>query len=553
MKRCWLAWLILPLALACGRNRKMEQLWIYVPGGGAREQCIRQLIQEMGIQAHIASEREVYALRPKDFQQIRSFICFEGKKGTCLQESCVRSMVWSGGSLFLVGESTFLAEQALGVRVHVTEGDHHWNWTEAARPYLTPGTFRMEDGAALEYGYGVKQSQGWFFDPVQGNVWANTREGRPRWAECAWGQGRVSLIGFPLSTQASDGDTYGARLLLECAADRADLARLWPTPKGLGGIAVNIHLDSADHLRYLPQLVAGWPTTVRGTFHVTAGPDCDREEDGLGLDAENPAKGGAWMKRIGALGEIGLHGGWAHNLWALEAPTWPQEKRERFLELNRQTLQSTGPLTSYSSPSGQHPENINAWLAAHGFVAFYFTGDSGAPPTRIWQEGHPFGVPMWAFPVATDGDAAASYEFKHQGMSEAEAKRWSLAVVDFCRSHQTLRLMYGHSIDWGDMPDANFAWLNLLAKQVKQGHMTAWTLSEYAAFLNRFVDVKWSFEQLKDTATIRMEGPALKDMTLRIPGRWRCGEPGIQIRSENAYTWITIEDNRKAWTGRLTR
>jgi hypothetical protein len=529
-------------------------LWIWVPEAGPRRDRIQSLTQELGLQARFLETRELMSLGPNDFQGARAILCFEGDHEQGLAGGSIRTVLRQGGALLLAGDSAAFLEKPLGFKLRTVEKGS-FVWQSQVRHLLAPGSFNHEDGTAWVYGYERKDVPGWYLEnlPV-GDVWATDDQGRARWMETDYQGGRIVIAAAPLATLASNTDSQGARLLLERAAELAKLPRLWPTPQGKGGVIVNIHVDSGAHIPYLKKMLTQWPTSVRGTFHITAGPDDDHEGDGKGFDVGNPLKGKPWVPKLWAIGEVGSHGGWAHNLWGAEAANWSEERREKMLELNHVALESFGPLRSYSSPLGLHPPAINSWLEQHGIRSIYQTGDAGSPPTRTWQNDRPIANSLWSFPVATDGDSASVPEFRSSGKGESEALRWGLAMVDFCERERTLRLMYGHTIEWGDMPKAYHGWLDRLGERASAGGMTARTMNEYTAFLDRHLGVHWSFEPQGDQALLKASGTSLQDMAFRLPGVWKLSaEKGIRMEQKDDWTWVVIEDARDHFEGKLTR
>ena len=81
--------------------------------------------------------------------------------------------------------------------------------------------------------------------------------------------------------------------------------------------------------------------------------------------------------------EIGSHGGWIHDYFSAHVETDNPKDLEQFLALNKDSLERvTGkPVVEYSAPNGNQPPWVTHWLEAHGFVAYYFTGDTGMGPT----------------------------------------------------------------------------------------------------------------------------------------------------------------------------
>lgn len=539
--------------LACG-TRSRPDLWIWVPGGGGQAERIEALAKELGLQARMVTGRDLLATPLADLQRVRALVVFEGSGTEMLGATGVKEVLKAGGTLALVGDSPSFLEGPVGFKV-ASEGPSPLVWEAPARPHLAPGTFQPRTGRAVVYSYGDQILGGWHYLGLKGEVWATSSTGHLRWVEQAWGGGHLVFAGLPLAGYAAQSNSQGARMLLERVADLARLPRLWPTPGGLGGIAVNVHVDSQAHLPYLPDLVARWPKEVRASWHLTAGPDLEREGDGLGLNVADGAKGGAWVARLLELGEVGSHGGWIHNLWASQAGRWPTERLQHLVHQNMQALAARGAAAkSYSSPVGLHPQALNPWLEDHGIRAAYYTGEAGSPPTRPWVEGRPWSRKVWAFPLATEGKAASAFEFRARGEQDEEVALWLRSLLDYCERTHSLRLVYGHPTEWAYFPQGYHGLVQALALGVQRGALSAWTLSDYAAFLDRHQDTTWSFQADGDRARLVAAGSSLQGMAFRVPGDWRlAGAQGVRSWSEGGWTWIVIQDPIARFEGRLVR
>ena len=537
--------LLLCLLLGCGVDRELPPLLIWVPGGGAPAARVRELVSEMGLYATVLTDRELCALRPSALRGVRVAVCFDGRGGDILSSSLLAALPSHGGALLVAGEAAASLGPAWEFKARATD-DPVLCWEPRVWPRLEPGTFDPQGGAALTYSYGLKILSGWRLEAKEGDVWARDRHGRPRWLERqAPGGGRLVVAGLPLAAEASLGDSCQARLFLERAAELARLPRLWPTPEGKGAVLVNVHVDSKAHIAYLQDLLKRWPPQLRGTFHFTAGPDCDQEGDGQGFNVADPNLGGAWVSRLAALGEVGPHGGWIHNLWASQGPHLSLAARQGLLARNFDALAPWGASKTYSSPGGYHPADLNPWLEAHGVRGYYHTGEGGNPPTHAWLNGVPFAQTMWAFPVATLGAEASTYEFKHKGVAESQVAAWFTAVSAFCATRRETRMVYGHSIDFADMPLAYGGLLDTLGEALKADRLRSWTLADYAAFLDRRQQVRWSVSVHGQELVLRARG-ALQGMAFQVPGAWReQADPGLVFNQADGATWIVIKNPRQ--------
>jgi hypothetical protein len=183
------------------------------------------------------------------------------------------------------------------------------------------------------------------------------------------------------------------------------------------------------------------------SFHLTAGPDRDKPGDGLGMDIRNNPVMQRWVHVIEQHGStIGDHGGWIHNYFGLNVNEDNEAEFEKYLELNNQALEAvTGhPIREYSAPVGTHPKWVTHWLEAHGFLAYYFTGDTGMAPTKVYRDGTRTDHTIWAFPICNLGKAASLEDMHFSGVPEAEVGAWLRGMSEFVTHQRVSRLVYAH-------------------------------------------------------------------------------------------------------------
>jgi len=175
------------------------------------------------------------------------------------------------------------------------------------------------------------------------------------------------------------------------------------------------------------------------------------------------------------------------------------------------------PVLEYSAPVGNQPQWVTDWLEEHGFLAYYFTGNSGLGPTRSYRDGQLKNRHIWSFPILTYGEIAsfeeakgadelikadpkltwgdlASEKFSGSGISQQEIGDWLLAVTDFSADRRVVRLVYFHPPGASLYMNAMRAWLGRAKELAGQGRFRWYTMTDMARFLNDRDLVQWQVE-----------------------------------------------------------
>ena len=77
-------------------------------------------------------------------------------------------------------------------------------------------------------------------------------------------------------------------------------------------------------------------------------------------------------------------------------------------------------------------------------MAYYFTGDAGLGPTRVYRDAERDGPDIWAFPILHMGKEASLEEMGFDDVPHRRVRDWLLAVTDFTVRQHTARLVYAH-------------------------------------------------------------------------------------------------------------
>ena len=336
-------------------------------------------------------------------------------------------------------------------------------------------------------------------------------------------KGSVLFVNLPLGYLKGNTDGLMLHVFLKYFASHAlSLPYLMPVPDGIGGLVLNWHIDSNAAIKPLQEM-SSWTLLQQGPYsiHITAGPDAGRVGDRKGFDADhNPVSQDLIRKYKGLGYEIGSHGGWIHDYFSAHVETDNPKDLERFLALNKDSLERVTGKTveEYSAPNGNQPPWVTHWLEAHGFVAYYFTGDTGMGPTQGYRNGVREARNVWAFPILHLDRAAGFEEFMTEGYSDSEVARWLAAVTDFTTDQHSVRLMYFHPpgiLPYHDLVDR---WVEQTARLKADGRFRWYTMTELANFLNSRKQVKWKMSDKGGLITVEATHPQTLDhQTWRIP------------------------------------
>jgi len=372
--------------------------------------------------------------------------------------------------------------------------------------------------------------------------------------EHTYQKGSVLFVNLPLGYLKANTDGLLLHAFLKYFAEHfLSLPYLMSVPDGIGGVVLNWHVDSNAAIKPLQEM-SSWPLMQQGPYsiHITAGPDTTRFGDGEGFNAVHNPFSEEFIREHAARGDqIGSHGGWIHDYFAAHADKDDPRDLEHLLTWNKSALeQVTGkPVVEYSAPHGNQPKWVTAWLEAHGFVAYYFTGNTGMAPTQGYRDGVREGQNIWSFPILHLNQAAAFEEMAEEGYSSSEIEHWLEAVSEFAADHQSVRLVYFHPpgvIPYHDVVDK---WMEQTARLQAEGRFRWYTMTELARFLNSRKQVTCQTSEDGGQITIAATHPrSLAHATWRIPTS-RFSEPLVVRGSAHVVrdsgAWMVVAGEGK--------
>ena len=363
--------------------------------------------------------------------------------------------------------------------------------------------------------------------PLQrGHIWMRSPEGHPVLSQHGYGQGSVLFANLPVGYLKTRTDGYLLhRLLSHFARDTLQLPVLSGAPEGVGGLVLNLHVDSNAAERPMLELErSGWFRQGPFSIHLTAGPDAYREGDRLGLDMPHNPRMQALLRRLHAQGhEVGNHGGWIHNVFGEQADAHNAARFAPWLELNQQTLSRIvgTRLASYSAPMGNHPDWVTDWLQAHGFSGYYTAGDNGLGPTRAYLDGQPPARDSpWAFPISNLHRIATLDELPQAGAPESLMTDFIRDLMRHVSAQGIVRLFYFHPASAPDFPHSLSVLPGTALELQKQGRFRWYTMQSLADFLNRRQQVHWQLQMTPDSDAASLQAhskQSLQGMTWVFP------------------------------------
>jgi hypothetical protein len=362
-------------------------------------------------------------------------------------------------------------------------------------------------------------------------------------------KGSVLFVNLPLGYLKSNTDGLLLHVFLKHFAEQTlSEPYLMSVPDGVGGLVLNWHVDSNAAIKPLQQLES-WSLFKQGPYsiHITAGPDAGSFGDRKGFNIDHNPISQQLVHEYSGLGDqIGSHGGWIHDYFSVHVDKDNPKDLEQFLSLNKEALErATGkPVQEYSAPSGNQPVWVTHWLEAHGFLAYYFTGDTGMGPTQGYRNGVREGRDIWAFPIAHLDRAAAFEEMGTLGYTNAEVGQWLESLTTFAASHDTVRLVYFHPPGILDYHEVIDHWMEQTARLKEKGQFRWYTMTSLATFLNERKRVNWKSSEENGVVTVEAGHPGtLEHMAWRFSAD-RFSEPVVLqgsahvLRDENGWKVI---------------
>jgi len=390
--------------------------------------------------------------------------------------------------------------------------------------------------ASAIYAYGVTEKQEEFPALVVADV----------------GKGKALYVNLPLGYLKAYSDDLPMRAILRTFLfDVVGMPHLLNVPYARGGLVINWHVDSDIEHVSLPYLLKKGVLRkeIPASIHITAGDFFLTPHDNAGFDADH------WGKKIVLqlkdYGVIGSHGGWAHNWFSGNISKGifkDKEIRENIVKNNESLEKIIGyKITEYSAPNGVHPQPVATEILQDlGVIAYYYTGDSGSAPNRVFHSGKMVSDQVIAFPIMPFGKSGSIGEMKLlENKPAQEVGEWYTQTLNYVIRNRTMRLIYTHPYDFQHYPQAMTAFFDRVVFLQSNKEIAVQPMSEYAKFLLRFLKTTAVFSQEGKKLVIRLANPeGLGGISVAVPkqGYARPEVDGIAVQEDERYYYLVIEE-----------
>ena len=365
-----------------------------------------------------------------------------------------------------------------------------------------------------------------------------------------YAKGKTLYVNLPLGYLKAFGDDLPLRSALRTfLLEVVQIPHVMSVAKGTGGLVINWHVDSVVEYDTLPVMkkLGLLRKGINASIHITAGDFLNDPGDGKGFEACKMGK--SLTRMLSEYGAIGSHGGWAHNWFAanITRGAFKEKEIQEYIDRNNKCLESVlgGKIIEYSAPVGVHPQP-EATLALEnlGMIAYYYTGDMGSPPNRVFAKGRKVSDKVIAFPLVPFGRSASLYEVHTlDKKTDAEVSEWLAGILDYVARNRTVRLVYSHPRDLGYYPEPVREFLDKAEVMQGKNVLLIQPMGDIAKFMLRFFKTSYSFsEHGPDLAIALKNAETLKDITVAIP-RKTYGKPDWDpkyVQEDDKYYYVTV-------------
>ncbi len=365
-----------------------------------------------------------------------------------------------------------------------------------------------------------------------------------------YGKGKVLYINLPLGYLKAYSDDLPMRSILRTFLfEVVGMPHVMNVEQGRGGIVLNWHVDSDIEHISLPYLLAKgiFRKEIAASIHVTAGNFFLKPGDDTGFAADK--RGRHLVLALKEYGRIGSHGGWAHNWFSenVSNGTFKEKEIREYIAKNNESLEKIVgyKVIEYAAPNGAHPQPAaTKALEALGIIAYYYVGDTGSVPNRVFANGQMVSDKVIAFPIMPLGKYGSIWEIKALGKTpEKVVEEWFSSTLDYVVKNKTVRLIYSHPYDYQNYPAVMDKFFDTVVRMQAEQEITVRPMSEYAKFFLRFLKTEYSFQDTPGQLQVKLvNSEGLDGITVAIPKK-KYRQPtvnGMMIKEDQNYYYLTI-------------
>ena len=511
-------------------NNNISVLLVYSNGGkesiGIR--TFSSVLEEEGVAYEVIDNEKLLSVNPQNLSHIKPAIIFPDHASDYLSfdtKRWIKTYLKSGGDVCIVGDAgskdikgryllkegifdTFIGLKQVKDKAQTfVQGPLQFKNPEVADYFGIPEGKYDKEGHIVGYQYGIltygyknvslKES-----DTMDIYAWSDRQTKVPLIVRRDIGKGALLFVNLFLGELKGKSDDLLLRSVLRTYLFKmVKVPHLVSSPHAKGGLIINFHIDSnAEHVT-LPWFIDQkyMNEKLKYSIHITAGPDCYEPGDSSGFFAEEEGK--KIIEQMMPFGEIGSHGGWAHDWFSngIEKGSLDEGMMKHYIDMNNKALEDiiTYKIKEYSAPGGMFPQPVSVKILAElGMESYYYTGDSGSAPNRTFYEGEKLSDTIIAFPVMTFGKKASIHEFQKEHVSERKVEEVLKKLIDYVVKNRTVRLYYTHPYDIyrGTYHKAFKAFIEYAVANKEQDLLSVESMSYFRDYLLRFLDTKKVFK-----------------------------------------------------------
>lgn len=368
--------------------------------------------------------------------------------------------------------------------------------------------------------------------------------------------GKIYYVNTPLGYLKGNSDDKILRLNLKAFLNKiVKVPYLSKLPNNIPVLILNYHVDANSDWKSIEYMYNNnlLRKKIKSSFHITAGDFRDKVGDNLGFDAKN--RGRKYVELLKNFGEIGSHGGWAHNYFSFYILYNPNDPNlydfiKKYIKKNNEVLENIVgyKLVEYSAPNGVYPQPLNTRVLEElGMICYYYTGDMGSCPNLTFFNSQKVSDKVLAFPVFPYKNLVSLGEMKKNNISNLEVKNFLKYIIDYIIDSENAILYYTHPYDiFNYLNEFNF-FINYLEEKIKQNKIQTMTMKEYTKFYFKFNKTYYNLNIIHNRMLLEIYNPEnLYQISVIIPKNYvssnfieinknYLNKKNIKINEKNSY------------------